>query len=390
VYNIQKAVSRLEFAPKLKEIQVTDIKKGIGIFTPKADRAISFAALQTALKKAGYTLDSAEIALTGKLLREGQGWWLIIDSSGQRFALEDPALEQVLAQAKTGEEVEVTGGWKTVGTGAAAREVIAPRTLKKAGENPKAADVSSLTSAATQELLFEHASFNPAPALSFANTLPGLTLPTGKKSGPDGQQLSVSNYVRQQLTPINGGLSSHFDATVSQAQGRFIFGGNSEAILRSERAGYRTGHEVRINTDLEYVLLPRNYPKPGGELFAILETNFVHRGTGRAGGVPVQEAAQRSITWHRACSTPSHPGSSSRGAISSPSYATLGRRYYARIAASCSASGICFEVQDETNNLSRRYADDGDDGARPGHAEGPVPVIDRYTRAQRSPERLQR
>ena len=40
------------------------------------------------------------------------------------------------------------------------------------------------------------------------------------------------------------------------------------------------GHEVRLSTDLEYVLLPRNYNVPGGELFVILETAFVYRGRG--------------------------------------------------------------------------------------------------------------
>ena len=43
-----------------------------------------------------------------------------------------------------------------------------------------------------------------------------------------------------------------------------IFGGNVEAIARSERDGFRMGHEVRVNTDLEYVLLPRDYKAPGG------------------------------------------------------------------------------------------------------------------------------
>jgi hypothetical protein len=47
------------------------------------------------------------------------------------------------------------------------------------------------------------------------------------------------------------------------------------------------GHEQRVSTDLEYVLLPRDYKKPGGELFLILETTFVHRGTGRLSGLPV-------------------------------------------------------------------------------------------------------
>jgi hypothetical protein len=41
------------------------------------------------------------------------------------------------------------------------------------------------------------------------------------------------------------------------------------------------GREVRVNADLEYVLLPFKYDKPGGELFVILETTFVHRGRGR-------------------------------------------------------------------------------------------------------------
>jgi hypothetical protein len=115
----------------------------------------------------------------------------------------------------------------------------------------------------------------------------GLELPTGKKDGPGVQELNAPEYVRQQLTPIGGGLAPHFDVSYSQASGRVIFGANGEAVLRSERAGYRTGHEARVNTDLEYVLLPRDYPAPGGELFVILETNFIHRGTGRVGGLPV-------------------------------------------------------------------------------------------------------
>ena len=109
----------------------------------------------------------------------------------------------------------------------------------------------------------------------------GLELPTGKTDAPSQSQIDAPAFVRQQLTPINGGLSPHFDLAFSQAGGRFIFGGNVEAIFRSERDGFRMGHEQRVNTDLEYVLLPREYNKPGGELFLILETTFVHRGTGR-------------------------------------------------------------------------------------------------------------
>ncbi len=109
----------------------------------------------------------------------------------------------------------------------------------------------------------------------------GLELPTGESDAPAQSRVNAPEFVRQQLTPINGGLSPHFDVSFSQAGGRFIFGGNIEGIVRSQRHGFRMGHEIRINTDSEYVLLPRKYDAPGGELFIILETTFVHRGHGR-------------------------------------------------------------------------------------------------------------
>ena len=36
----------------------------------------------------------------------------------------------------------------------------------------------------------------------------GLELPTGKKTAPSLAQINVPEFVRQQLTPINGGLSA--------------------------------------------------------------------------------------------------------------------------------------------------------------------------------------
>jgi hypothetical protein len=58
-------VSRLDFAPKMDEIKITDIKHGLGEFVPKPDKAVSFAALKETLKKAGYTLASADITVSG-------------------------------------------------------------------------------------------------------------------------------------------------------------------------------------------------------------------------------------------------------------------------------------------------------------------------------------
>jgi hypothetical protein len=115
----------------------------------------------------------------------------------------------------------------------------------------------------------------------------GLELPTGRKEAPTASQINVPAFVRQQLTPISGGFAPHFDVAFSQAGGRLIFGGNAEGILRTERDGFRMGHEIKVSTDLEYVLFPRKYVAPGGELFVILETTFLHRGLGRLAGAPV-------------------------------------------------------------------------------------------------------
>ena len=392
-------MSRLDYAPKLKEIKVTDIKKGIGVFAPKPDQPVSFAALKETLKKAGYTLASADLTATGTLGQENKVRSLLLIASGQRFALEGPNVDQLLTGLAAGSNVEITGDWKTIGVGAGSREVITLRTAKVVPaivSPPKLTGLapfdqatgvrfitanfdSSLDIAASATntealpakplapirvtspgltvykggavtprlyLIKQHlgnlevdrqlfdlsVSYTPSPRLQLEIELPvshtsfdnrvssgsgaglgnvtlwskyrffrkvktygdrqaaarfGLELPTGKKDAPTAAQLNAPAFVRQQLTPINGGLSTHFDLAFSQAGGRFIFGGNAEAILRSARDGFRMGHEVRVSTDTEYVLLPRKYTAPGGELFVILETTFVHRGTGRLVGGPV-------------------------------------------------------------------------------------------------------
>lgn len=395
-------MSRLDYAPKLKEIQITDIKKGLGVFTPKPDKVVSFAALKETLKKAGYELASAEIIVLGMLKHDDKGWWIVAASSGQHFALEGAGVEKELAALASDARVEITGDWKTTGTGAVAREVISPVTVKKVEKAAKPAAASADRISGLPVMNFVPASFNASQPMPFTGSLrnigtpvsttplapirvtsPGLTvykggavtprlyfikqhlgdldvnrqvldvsvsytptprlqveievpvsrtsfddgvsegdgfglgnvtlwskyrfyrtvktygdrqaavrfgleLPTGKKTAPSAQEVNAPAFVRQQLTPINGGLSPHFDLAFSQAGGRLIFGGNIEGILRSERDGFRMGHEVRVNTDLEYVLLPRDYTKPGRELFLILETTFVQRGRGRVGGNPVE------------------------------------------------------------------------------------------------------
>lgn len=387
-------MSRLDYAPKLKEIKVTDIKKGLGVFTPKPGKPVSFSALASALKKAGYTLDSAEITFFGTLVRDEKSWWVVEEVSGQRFRLEVKNAEQDLAGAAPDSRVEIIGDWKTEGEGTSAQEVVVPREVKKSANQRKAKtllrDATSsegsifrfksvryaipedgasigvsdglakalapirVTSpgltvykggAVTPRLYLIHQhlggleisrqifnlsiSYTPSPRVQLEVEVPvsrtsfddgvtsgsgvglgnitlwskyrffrevktygdrqaalrlGLELPTGKSDPPTQARVNVPAFVRQQLTPVNGGLSPHFDVSFSQAGGRIIFGGSAEGIVRSERAGFRLGHELRVNTDLEYVLLPRKYDVPGGELFLILETTFVYRGKGRVDG----------------------------------------------------------------------------------------------------------
>jgi hypothetical protein len=379
VYNIKKAVSRLTFAPKIDDIKITDIKKGLGDFTPKPDKAASFAALKSTLKKAGYELASAEITVVGTLLRDDTGWWVEVEPSKQRFAVAGKELNQELASAPAGTRLELNGDWQTMGSVAAAREVITLKSARKLAierrpqvrdfvpvmyrvslpipSNVPALSLSPIrttspgltvykggaiaveyqyTKQHLGSLKVDHntlqlsASYTPTSTLQLEAELPysqtsfksgvnsgsgrgfgnlslwgkyrffrtletwgdrqaavrfGVELPTGKKDAPDERKLPAAEFVRQQLTPINGGLSLHADATYSQAKGRFIYGANLEGTLRSQREGYRVGHEVQLNTDFEYVLFPFRYRSPTKELFAILETTFVHRGHGYAGGL---------------------------------------------------------------------------------------------------------
>ena len=379
-------MSRLDYAPKLKEIQVTDFQKGLGSFTPKPDKAVSFAALKETLKKAGYTLASADITLNGTLIKDEEGWAIVVASSKQRFTLQGSNVEQKFANTNIGENIELTGDWKTVGTEKTAQEVITPVAQQRGSNRGRSSYPESSLFAKVNfsqplpdssvspvvislplapirvtspgltvykggaviprlYLIKQHlgdldvnrqvvdvsVSYTPSPRLQLELEVPfsrttfddgitsgsgvgignvigwakyrffrkvktygdrqaalraGLELPTGKKTAPSQAQINVPDFVRQQLTPINGGLSPHFDLAFSQAGGRVIFGGNAEVIFRSERDGFRIGHEQRLSTDLEYVI-PKDPQKPGGELFLILETTFAHRSAGRLHGVTV-------------------------------------------------------------------------------------------------------
>lgn len=382
-------MSRLDFAPKIDDIKVTDIKRGLGVFTPKPGKAASFTALRATLKKAGYTLDSAEITVAGLLARDGAGWWLEVEPSKQRFAVEGDNLQQTMGEIAEGSRVEITGDWQTVGKDADSRETIRPRSMKRVeaappnnqtslegisnvqvalrgtgGEpGPPVASVRTTSPGLTvyqggavmpryfyarqhlgglkvdRHSLRVGVSYTPTPTLQLEAEVPfnstsfddetgsgsgrglgnitvwakhrfyraletwgdkqaaarfGMELPTGKKDAPDGSELSAPEFVRRQLGAIDGGFAAHADLAFSQAHHRWIYGANLQGTLRSERDGFRLGHELRLNTDLEYVLLPFKYRSPTKELFLILETTTMLRARGRARGqtVPGSSSAE--------------------------------------------------------------------------------------------------
>ena len=359
-------MSRLGYAPKRKDIQITDIKAGTGQFVPKTDKPVSFAALKSELKKSGYVLASAAIKLEGKLLREEDKWHVVTPT--QRFLVANPTAV-LFKDAVADEHVDVVADWIDPEKGSS--ELIYVTGLKKlnsvalfqpgfgamaftGGSDVETTAPIRVTSpgltvykggAIVPRVFFikQHlgdlevrrqvfdlsVSYTPSPRVQLELDVPfsrtsfedgltdgsrtglgnvsvwakyrffrkvktygdrqaavrfGLELPTGSKEAP---AVNAPAFVRQQLTPISGGLSPHFNISFSQAGGRFIVGGDAEAIVRSERDGFRMGHEVRVSTDSEYVLLPRKYDAPGRELFLILETTFVHRSTGKLNGANV-------------------------------------------------------------------------------------------------------
>jgi hypothetical protein len=121
-----------------------------------------------------------------------------------------------------------------------------------------------------------------------------MEAPTASKNVVGDPATNEAEFLRRQLLRIDGGLSTHVDAVYSRAKRRFVYGANVEGVMRREFVGVRLGNEVRLNTDLEYILLPVEYRGPTNELRLILETTYPHKGRGRSNGqvVPGSSASE--------------------------------------------------------------------------------------------------
>lgn len=113
MYGIKAAVRRLEFAPDLEAMEVTDVENGRFVFPPRPGKPVSLADLETAVTKAGYEIEGARIEVSGTLTPEGR---LRMPETGQVFRLEgEERLRALREKAADGGPVAVAGTWKTVG-----------------------------------------------------------------------------------------------------------------------------------------------------------------------------------------------------------------------------------------------------------------------------------
>ncbi len=49
------------------------------------------------------------------IVKENSGWWIEVNQSKQRFALEGDDVDKLLQGMEPGSQVEVLGDWQTIG-----------------------------------------------------------------------------------------------------------------------------------------------------------------------------------------------------------------------------------------------------------------------------------
>jgi hypothetical protein len=108
VHNITTAVRRLSFAPKPKDMKVTDIKTGHFLFIPRADRPAHYAELRREVVNAGYDVEGTKIEVRGALAADGT---LVATGTRQVFALSGPAVAKLHQAVASGGEAVVFGAW---------------------------------------------------------------------------------------------------------------------------------------------------------------------------------------------------------------------------------------------------------------------------------------
>ncbi len=103
-----------------------------------------------------------------------------------------------------------------------------------------------------------------------------VKLPSGASDIAVDPRLPLSR--RRRIQPGTGATDVVFDLIYQEGRRRFVYGGDlSYRLTTRDDRGYEFGDQARLALDLEYILLPRVYKRPGHELFVLLETALVHR-----------------------------------------------------------------------------------------------------------------
>lgn len=98
----------------------------------------------------------------------------------------------------------------------------------------------------------------------------GLKLPSGATDRPVDPTLPVS--LRHWLQPGTGSTDAFVDVVYQQARHRFVAAADCGYRYNTEGdGGYRQGNEAQLNLSANYVAFPRDYTRPGHEVFAVLE-----------------------------------------------------------------------------------------------------------------------
>jgi hypothetical protein len=109
VHNITTAVRRLSFAPKSKDMRVTDVKTGHFVFVPRADRPARYVELRRELVNAGYDVEGTTIEVRGTIAADGT---LLATGTRQPFAISGPEAGKLRQALEPSAEAIVFGSWK--------------------------------------------------------------------------------------------------------------------------------------------------------------------------------------------------------------------------------------------------------------------------------------
>lgn len=122
-----------------------------------------------------------------------------------------------------------------------------------------------------------------------------VELPTGDGGLPPTADGLPARH-RHRLAPGTGSVDVVADLIYQEGRQRFVYGGDLSFRLNTEGDGrYRAGNEARLNLDLEYILFPLEYRRPGNEVFVLLETTIRRKWADESAGQTLPETGRTDV-----------------------------------------------------------------------------------------------